>query len=113
GRGAGYPVYADEPELQERIAKQVEELRVDGFDAHLRVLTAASGHAALQIADVARDVEAELILLGTHGYGRIGSLLLVSTTQGVLHAGVGPVLAVPPRSAEGVEEPEIEATATI
>src|SRR3954465_8197910 len=27
GRGGGFPVYADEPELQERIAAQVEELR--------------------------------------------------------------------------------------
>jgi len=112
GRGAGYPVYADEPELQEQIAEQVEELRIEGFDAHLRVLTTTSGHAALQIADVARDVDAELILVGTRGYGRVAGLLLGSTTQGLLHAGVCPVLAVPPCSPERVEEPEPEVVAT-
>ena len=112
GRGAGYSVYADEPDLQERIAKQVEELRLEGFDAHLRVLTATSGHAALKIADVARDVDAELILLGTRGYGRVAGLILGSTTQGLLHAGVCPVLAVPPCSPTRVEERELEGAAT-
>jgi nucleotide-binding universal stress UspA family protein len=95
GRGAGYPVFADEPELQDAIAEQVEDLRAEGFDAHFRVLTAPSGHVSLTIADVARDVEAEIILAGTHGYGRIAGLFLGSTTQGLLHADVCPVLAVP------------------
>jgi nucleotide-binding universal stress UspA family protein len=109
GRAGGYPVYADEPDLQEKIAKQVEELRADGFDARLRILTAAAGHAAASIADVARDVEAELILVGTHGYGRVAGLLLGSTTQGLLHAGVCPVFAVPARAAEPAER-ELETT---
>jgi nucleotide-binding universal stress UspA family protein len=112
GKGAGYPVYADEPELEERIVDQVEELRAEGFDAYLRVLTATSGHAALKIADVARDVDAELILVGTHGYGRVAGLFLGSTTQGLLHAGVCPVLAVPACSPEESAERELEASAT-
>ena len=57
------------------------------------VHTAASGSAARQIANVARDVEAELILVGTRGYGRVAGLILGSTTHGLLHAGVCPVLA--------------------
>jgi nucleotide-binding universal stress UspA family protein len=113
GRGAGYPVYADEPELEETIAEQVEELRAQGFDAHFRVLTAPSGHAALKIADVARDVDAELILVGTHGYGRVAGLFLGSTSQGLLHAGVCPVFAVPLRLPEDSAGLELEASATI
>jgi nucleotide-binding universal stress UspA family protein len=112
GPGAAYPVYADEPDLQERIAGQVAELRAEGLDAHLRVLTAASGNAARQIADVARDVDAELILVGTRGYGRVAGLLLGSTTQGLLHAGVCPVLAVPPLAAAGQDERELETAVT-
>src|SRR3954453_20424543 len=111
GPGAAYPVYPDEPDLQEKVAAQVEELRLEGFDAHIRVLTAASGHAALQIADVARDVEAELILVGTRGYGRVAGLILGSTTQGLLHAGVCPVFAVPPLAAAAQDERELETTA--
>ena len=110
GRAGGYPVYVDEPNLQEKIAKEVEELRAEGFDAQLRILTAASGHAAATIADVARDVEADLILVGTHGYGRVAGLLLGSTTQGLLHAGVCPVFAVPARAVEKAEQ-ELETTA--
>jgi nucleotide-binding universal stress UspA family protein len=112
GRGGGCPVYADSPEIEAQIAEQVAELRADAFDAHFRVLTAASGHAARLIADVARDVEAELILVGTHGYGRVAGLLLGSTTQGLLHAGVCPVLAVPVGTVAEPAERELKVAAT-
>jgi nucleotide-binding universal stress UspA family protein len=44
--------------------------------------------------------------VGTHGYGRVAGLLLGSVTQGLLHSGVCPVLAVPtgaPAEAPGRE----------
>jgi nucleotide-binding universal stress UspA family protein len=37
GRAAGQPALADEPDLEEQIAKQVEELRSVGFDATLEI----------------------------------------------------------------------------
>src|SRR5213080_1080614 len=46
-------------------------------------------------AAVAREVGADLIVVGTHGYGRVAGLLLGSVTQGLLHSGVCPVLAIP------------------
>jgi nucleotide-binding universal stress UspA family protein len=95
GPAAGYPVLADESELQARIADQVKELRSSGIDAEFVVRSCNSGHAARVIAEIAKDVEADLIVVGTHGYGRIAGLLIGSTTQGLLHTGVCPVLAIP------------------
>jgi nucleotide-binding universal stress UspA family protein len=93
GCGGGYPVLADETELGEKIGEQVKDLRAGGLDATFIVRTCTANHVAHAIADVARELEADLIVVGTHGYGRVASLLLV--TQGALHSGVCPVLAVP------------------
>jgi nucleotide-binding universal stress UspA family protein len=102
----GYPVLADESELQEQIATQVETLRTDGLDTTFVVRTCTGGHAARMIASIAGEVEADLIVVGTHGYGRVANALLGSVTQGLLHAGVCPVLAVP--AGKPVEAPEPE-----
>jgi nucleotide-binding universal stress UspA family protein len=108
GRGGGYPVLADESELRAKIHQQVEDLQHDGIDATYIVRTCPSGHAARTIADVAKEVEADLVVVGTHGYGRVANRILGSTTQGLLHAGVCPVLAVPTGSLVGSPETEVE-----
>jgi nucleotide-binding universal stress UspA family protein len=95
GRGGGYPLLADETELREKIGEQVKNLRTDGLDATFIVRTCTANHAAYTIADIARELEADVIVVGTHGYGRVAGLLLGSVTQGLLHSGVCPVLAVP------------------
>src|SRR4051812_47501340 len=65
GRGGGYPVLADETELRATISRQVEELRDGGLDATFVVRTCTSGHAAGTIAEIAGEVEADLIVVGT------------------------------------------------
>jgi nucleotide-binding universal stress UspA family protein len=109
GRGGGYPVLAEETELRDTIGRQVEELRSDGLDATYVVRTSTSGHAAVTIAEIAVEVGADLIVVGTHGYGRVAGLLIGSVTQGLLHAGVCPVLAIP--TGLPVEAPEHELAA--
>ena len=111
GRGGGYPVLADESELREQIGRQVNDLKEGGLDATFIVRTCTAGHAARTIAEIAEEVGADLIVAGTHGYGRVAGLLLGSVTQGLLHAGICPVLAVPTGAV--VETPEHElATST-
>jgi nucleotide-binding universal stress UspA family protein len=95
GRGAGYPVFADETELREQIAVQVEKLQESGVDVTFVVRTCNGGHAARTIAEVAKEVGADLIVVGTHGYGRVANILAGSVTQRLIHAGVCPVLAIP------------------
>jgi nucleotide-binding universal stress UspA family protein len=110
GRGGGYPVLADETELRETIHRQVDELRTEGLDATFVVRTCTSGHAAGTIAEIAREVGADLIVVGTHGYGRVAGMLLGSVTQGLLHTGVCPVLAIP--TGVPAEKREVATTAT-
>jgi nucleotide-binding universal stress UspA family protein len=111
GRGGGFPILADESELRAKIHQQVEELQHDGIDATYIVRTCPANHAARTIAEVAKEVGADLVVVGTHGYGRVANMILGSTTQGLLHAGVCPVLAVPTGSRAGSPESEIETTA--
>ena len=111
GRGGSYPVLADESELREQIGRQVKNLRDGGLDATFIVRTCTAGHAARTISEIAKEAKADLIVVGTHGYGRVANLLLGSVTQGLLHQGVCPVLAVP--TGATVEAPERElATST-
>jgi nucleotide-binding universal stress UspA family protein len=112
GRGGGYPVLADESELRVRIGHQVEDLRAGGLDAEFIVRSCTSGHAAAAIAEIAEEVGADLIVVGTHGYGRVAGLLLGSVTQGLLHAGVCPVLAIPTDKAVETEAPALERSAS-
>lgn len=108
GRGGGYPVLADESELRLKIGHQVEDLRSGGLDAKFIVRTCTSGHAASTIAEIAKEVEADLIVVGTHGHGRVAGLLLGSVTQGLLHAGVCPVLAIPTGVPVTTEKTKVE-----
>lgn len=112
GRGGGFPVLADESELREQIGQQVEDLRSGGLDATFIVRTCTAGHAARTIAEIAEEVGADLIVVGTHGYGRVAGLLLGSVTQGLLHAGVCPVLAVPTGAPAEASEHELETSTT-
>ena len=112
GRGGGYPVLADESELRDRIHHQVEALQSDGLDATYVVRTCTATHAARTIAEIAEEVGADLIVVGTHGYGRVANLLLGSVTQGLLHAGVCPVLAVPTGERIEATKPELAISAT-
>ena len=109
GRAGGYPMYADEDELQEKIRRQADELRSAGLDVTLRIETVGAPGAAKMIADAARTFGADVIVVGTRGHTAIGGLLLGSVTQRLLHIAPCPVLAVPAsRSAVDAPDRELE-----
>jgi nucleotide-binding universal stress UspA family protein len=70
--------------------------------AHCRV--EAPAH---EIAQLAADLEADLVVVGTHGRRGIARLLLGSTAEAVVRAAPCPVLVVRPK-ALAEEEPRIE-----
>jgi nucleotide-binding universal stress UspA family protein len=111
GRAAGYPVLVDESEMVEKIKRQMADLREIGFDASLVVFPGVAGRAAHVIADHAREIGADAIVVGTRGYGPLPGLLVGSVTQRLLHLAPCPILAVPRPEHVGSEEPELEEAA--
>ncbi len=92
--GIGYPTIQEAEEDRgelalEAVERQCEKAEVD-FEGHLR-----DGPPAETITTVAREIEADLIAMGTHGESRLSRPLLGSTTIEVLRRGDHPVLAVP------------------
>ena len=100
GRAGGYPVLADEDELEAKIRHQVDEARIEGIDATFKLVT-----------DVARDVGADVIVVGTRGHAPVAGLLLGSVTQRLLHIAPCPVLAVPSEKQMGARDPQRETAA--
>ena len=95
GRSGGYPALADEPELEEKIGKQIEELRSVAVDATLVIRTGNKGVATL-IAEAADEVDADLIVVGTHGAGGLTAALMGSVARALCHSARRPLLVIPP-----------------
>lgn len=96
GRASGVPVLADEDELEVKIDRQVQELRSVGIDATFDLISSPFSHAAEMLADVARDLGADVIVVGTRGHGPFAGAVLGSVTHQLLHVAPCPVLVVPP-----------------
>jgi nucleotide-binding universal stress UspA family protein len=95
GRAGGYPVLADSAEIEAKIRAQANELRSAGFAVIVEIGERRAGHAAHLIADVAREHDADAIVVGTRGLGPVAGLLVGSVTQRLLHMTSCPVLVVP------------------
>lgn len=82
--------------LQHQQSALLEEARAQASAAGLKqVATQAEvGLAAQEIARAATELGADMILIGTHGRGAIGGLLLGSVAQRVVHLATVPVLLV-------------------
>ena len=79
-----------------------EALIAAGIDAELRIVASTySGGPAHEIAEVAKEVDAGLIVAGTRGLGMIKGLLVGSVAHRLPHIATCPVLMVPLPDAEG------------
>jgi universal stress protein A len=73
---------------EEQLAKIMEKFKVTDSASFIR-----SGSAKHEIIDLAREIEADLIVVGSHGRHGL-QLLLGSTANGILHLAKCDVLAV-------------------
>ena len=94
-KGDMAPVRADEPEVKQGIEKQGEDSKAAGVDTEVRMETVVLGGPARSIADVADEVGADLIVVGTRGHSALAGVFLGSVTQKLLHLAGCPVLCVP------------------
>jgi nucleotide-binding universal stress UspA family protein len=95
GRAGGVPVIADEEDVQSELVSKVNELVESGIDASFRAVHGTNKDPADLIAALAREVDADVIIVGTRGHGRVAGMLLGSVTQRLLHVAPCPVLVVP------------------
>ena len=112
GRGTAYPRFANENDLRAKVEGQIQALREEGIEADLRVVKGVGADAAHAIADVARDMGAEAIVVGTRGHSRLANLLVGSVTQRLLHIARCPIIAVPPAGDETNATAEAEVATT-
>jgi nucleotide-binding universal stress UspA family protein len=109
------PKLAGEEDLETKIRAQIQALENEGFAAGFEVRRAArmKDESAL-IAAIAAETGAQLIVVGTRGYGRFAGALLGSVAQGLLHSAPCPVLVVPPVEGNQLasEEPELSTATT-
>jgi nucleotide-binding universal stress UspA family protein len=98
---SGLPVPALEPMPEtipedegktSKLAKWQEEIAQDGIKVSLHE---PAGVVAEEILNQADALNADLIVMGTHGHGAVYNLLVGSTTKGVLKHSTRPVLLVP------------------
>ena len=100
---AGTPIHAHEQEVRAKLKQVVSELSDEGIDATLKIVTHRGAQPAHEIADLAEDIGADLIVVGTRGHEPLTGLLLGSVTQRLLHLAQCPVLAVPPTAKEQID----------
>lgn len=88
------------PELQRDMEvaaqKQLDELLIDNDPVPLPVKTAVltSSATAAAIVQYARDLDIDLIVVGTHGRGAMAHLLMGSVAERVVRSASWPVLTV-------------------
>lgn len=96
GRTAGQDLRADEDRIAAKVKAQADALVEQGFTSALSIAAELGAQPAHKVADLARELGADLIVVGTRGRSAIEGLLLGSVTQRLLHVASCPVLAVPP-----------------
>ena len=102
GGAAAYPALADEEDIQGEIRRKVDELKSDGVDIGL-VIRRSHLDAAEVVASIAAELDGDVIVCGTRGFGPFAGAVIGSFTQRLLHTAPCPVLAVRVR---GEVEPE-------
>ena len=92
----GAPLHANEEEIRGEIEQQAREMSEQGIDAELKVVDTRIGGPAHSIAEIAKQEDADLIVVGARGHTAITGLLVGGGTQRLLHIAHRCVLAVPP-----------------
>ena len=79
------------------VARFVEESGAAGVDVNVIV---SDGVPAQRIAEQARALAVDLVVMGTHGHSRLERFLLGSVTERIVRTATAPLLTVPPPCAD-------------
>ncbi len=81
-------------QVEERLEEEGKRVRATGVPCDTK---AVDGSPATEIVRRAQQINADLIVMGTHGHGGLAHAVLGSVTERVLHKTQCPVLVVPVR----------------
>jgi nucleotide-binding universal stress UspA family protein len=93
------PAEGDGPGLVEEVRSVVSDVTESGIRAVLRVVNFPGMQPAQCIADLASEVGADMIVVGTRGHSPTVGVFAGSVAQRLLQVAPCPVLAVPPGAA--------------
>ena len=85
-----------------QLQQHAEQLRAEGIEAEALLV---EGPTIETILEKARDLPADLVVIGSHGKGALKSALLGSVSQGVLRRAPCPLLVIPLAKDEPHETP--------
>lgn len=91
----GLDVYPDEEQVKAKLDQTIQGLSNDGFTASLRIVDHVGPQPAHEIADIAREVGADLVVVGSRGHAAVTGLLLGSVVTRLLHVAPCPIVVVP------------------
>lgn len=92
---AGLVDFETPEEISQLVGKAVDRLREAGVQADARVEVVHFGQVARSIVDVANEVGADLIAMGTRGESDLEALVVGGIAHKVIHLSKRPVLVVP------------------
>ncbi len=97
GRLTGQNVFLNETEINDAIKAQTAKIANEtSVHTTLHLAKGTSTHVAERLAEIADNLDADLIVTGTRGHTPLGGLMSGSVTQRLLHNTSRPVLALPP-----------------
>jgi nucleotide-binding universal stress UspA family protein len=102
-KASALAVHADEEQVEAKLKKLEAQLSDEGFGTDLKIVSHVGPQPAHEIADIAREVGADLIVVGCRGRAAITGLMVGSVTQRLLHVAPCPVLVVPPTEVSAAE----------
>ena len=92
----GVPRRIDEAQVEAAVRADAAALIAAGIDTELRIVASTyAGGPAHEIAEVAKEVDAGLIVAGARGHGLIKGLLVGSVAHRLPYVATCPVLMVP------------------
>jgi len=98
----GVPRRIDEQEVESTVRADLADLVAAGIDADLRIVASTyTGGPAHDIAQIAEEVDAGLIVAGARGFGMVKGLLVGSVAHRLPYVAKCPVLTVPLPEPEG------------
>ncbi len=89
-------MHAFQEEARRRAARKLEELLTSvSYEVPTAMTRLGEGSPLHALLDYVREIQPDLVVLGTHGHGVVASLLLGSVAEGMVRKATVPTLIVP------------------